>query len=360
MSKNDLTDFITLVVEQVISETHPMRVRDIFMQPAKDIVSTAGYAAERISGALQGLVQGLSYIIPTILIPGLEFNYELFKKDEDAKMAEIKKKYGQVLSRNWEAIKDPDVFGFLLLAYPQAMLGYAALKRSPLAFLHLLEIATGGLDSVRNLRTSLEHTSAYTPRQRQNFDPNAGAFGGGGGGMMGDYYGDYGGMGFGESIKRDLKEAPAPQPVAAGQPPQQQAPQQQVNPQTIQQIWALVKQPDVQQAMAQSPMFREMQNAAVEVMIAPVLRFMKVQNLDQMKGFIAPEAIEKAKAEVAKNPEFQKADEKTKADTNAQLLASLKKAYKEAFIKKLQGTSANNPQTKPEIDAAIARIRQIQ
>lgn len=363
MSKNDLNEYINLVVEQVLTEYQGGmgghgRLRDIFLQPAKDVISTAGYAAERISGVVQTLVKGLSYIVPTILIPGLEFDYELFKKDEDARMAEIKKKYGDVLARNWEAIKDPDVFGFLFLAYPQAMLGYAALKRSPLAFLQLLEIATGGLDSVRNLRSSLERSSAYTPRQRHHNDPMGGWAGGGAGNYVADYYGDYAGTGLtGESVNRNLKEAPVqpPQQTQAQQPQQQQA-----DPQMVQQIWALMQQPDIKQALAQSPMFKEMQNAAVDVMVSPVARFMKVQNLEQMKGFIDPAAIEKAKAEVERNADYQKADEASRKTANDELLAQVKKAYKEAFIKKLVDTAKNNPQTKPEVDAAIAKIRQLQ
>lgn len=363
MSKSNLEEYVQLIVETVLAENPGggMRLRDIVLQPAKDVAQTASYAGERISGAAQTLVKGLAYIIPTILIPGLEFNYALFKKDEDAKMAEIKKKYGEVLARNWEAMKDPDVFGFMLLAYPQAMLGYAALKRSPLAFLHLLEVATGGMDSVRSLRQSLEQTSAYTPRTTQYSDPMGGGQGGMGG-MGGDMYGDYGGMGMtGESVQR-LSEAQPVAPQAPAQPQQAQpqaqpAPQQ--NPQMLQQIWALVQQPQVQQALAKSPMFREMQAASVDVMVAPLQRFMQVQNLDQMKGFIGQAAVEKAKAEFNKNKQLASADPQTKAQILAQVVAQTKKAYKETYIQKLMAAATKAPQARQAIDTAVTRIRAI-
>lgn len=343
MTNKNLEDVIRLVVEEVVAEDHPQRLRDIFLQPAKDVLNTASYAAERLSGAAQTLVKGLAYIIPTILIPGLEFNYELFKKDEDAKMAEIKKKYGDVLARNWEAIKDPDVFGFMFLAYPQAMLGFAALKRSPLAFLRLLEVVTGGMDSVTSLRQSLESSSAYTPRQTQNYDPNSGPFGGGAGAgdssYVGDMYGDYSGTGLtGESkmARRKLLEA-------------------QGNPQVEQQIQALMQRPEVKQAISTSPIFKDMQKASVDIMVAPVQRFMKAQNLDQMKGYIAPAAIEKAKAEIkskAGNISPQEAEQAMQA-----MIGEIKKGYKDAYVQKLQGVVAKDPQTRPAVDTAISRIR---
>jgi len=345
MTKVNLENVIRLVVEEVLDEDHPQRLRDIFLQPAKDVLQTANYAAERISGAAQTLVKGLSFIIPTILIPGLEFNYALFKKDEDQKLADIKKKYGDVLARNWEAIKDPDVFGFLLLAYPQAMLGFATLKKSPLAFLRILEVVTGGMDSVTNLRQSLEQSAAYSPRQTHNYDPNSGPFGGGGGGgdssYMGDMYGDYAGTGLtGESKhpRKNLIEA-------------------QENPQVIQQIQALMQRPEVRQAIAASPIFKDMQRASIDIMVAPVMKFQHVQNFDQMKGFISPSAIEQAKAE------FQKKagnDPKAQQEAMQALVQEIKKSYKEAYIKNLQGLEAKDPPAKPAIDAAIARIRSLQ
>lgn len=340
MTKNNLENYIRLMVEEVVAEDHPQRLRDIFLQPAKDVAQTASYAAERISGAAQGLIKGLAYIIPTILIPGLEFNYELFKKDEDAKMAEIKKKYGDVLARNWEAIKDPDVFGFLFLAYPQAMLGFAALKKSPLAFLRILEVVTGGMDSVSSLRQSVEQSAAYTPRQTQNYDPNGGGFGGGGGGSyMGDMYGDYAGTGLtGESKqpRKNLVEA-------------------QENPQVIQQVQALMQRPEVKQAISASPIFKDMQRASIDIMTNPVMRFHQVQNLDQMKGLISPQAVEKAKAELLKRT--QGADPKVAQEAQAALVAEMKKAYNEAYIAKLNAVVQKEPQAKPAVETAISRIR---
>lgn len=343
MTKTTLENLIRLVVEETIKEDHPQRLRDIFLQPAKDVIQTANYAAERLSGAAQTLIKGLAYIIPTILIPGLEFNYDLFKKDEDLKMAEIKKKYGDVLARNWEAIKDPDVFGFLFLAYPQAMLGFAALKKSPLAFLRLLEVVTGGMDSVTAMRQSVEQSAAYTPRQTQNYDPNHGPFGGGPGGndssYMGDMYGDYAGTGLtGESktTKKNLIEA-------------------QENPQLLQQVQALMQRPEVKQAIAASPIMKDMQRASVDIMTAPVQRFMQVQNLDQMKGFIEPGKVDQAKAEFQKKSGT--ADPNAQQQAMAELVKEMKKSYKEAYVKQLLGLAQKDPQTKPAIDTAIARIR---
>jgi hypothetical protein len=355
VSKEKLKEYVNLLVEEALAEddgggdggsygfdvasyggygTSPGILRAIG-GAIGDTVKTAGYAVSKVSAAAQTLIKGLAYIIPTILIPGLEFNYALFKKDEDVRLAEIKKEYGDVLGRNWEALKDPDVFGFMFLAYPQAMLGFSALKRSPVAFLRVLETVTGGMDAVTSLRTRLGSSAAYTPRTTP---PGAAPDGGGG---MG--YGDYGdsGGGFGESVVRGK--------ITEQNPPAQ------VDPQTIQQIWALMQTPEVQQAIAQAPMFKQMQAAAVDIMVGPAQRFMQVQNLDQMKGFIDPAAVEKAKAELSKKLQAAKPEESQQIA--AQLLTSAKNAYKEEYIKKLTATAAGSPQAKPEVEAAIARIR---
>lgn len=325
MKKTDLQELVNLVVENTLAEDG--RLRDIFLQPAKDVVKTAGYAAERISGAAQTLVKGLSYILPTIIVPGLEFDYNTFAKDEAVKMNQIKQKYGDVLNRNWEAIKDPDVFGFMLLAYPQAMLGFALMKKSPLAFLHLLEVVTGGNASVSQLRQSIEGSAAYAPRQRVNQDPSGGSWTAAMGPDMLD------GGGFGESLVREAAD-----------------------PVTIQKIQALMQQPQIQQALQNSQMFKDMQAAAVQIMVAPVARFMRLQTLDQMKGIIRPDAIDKAKQAVMSKPEYQKLDEPGKQAVVAQLVQQIKATYKQETIKLLQGLVAKTPQAAPQVQRAVAQI----
>lgn len=349
-NSNALKEAISLIVESVIEEQPGGRLRDIFLDPARDVIKTAGYAAEKISASVQGLIKGFSFLIPAMLIPGLEFDYDLFRKDELKHMDGLKKKYGDVLARNWEAIKDPDVFGFLFLAYPQAMLGYAALKKSPLAFLGLLETLTGGMPAVSSMRQRLASTAAYTPRKTQHSDPAAGMWGGMDGAGA---YGDYGGYGFGESVDR-LTEQPA-QVAQPAQPVQQPA----QNEQLINQIWALVQNPEVQKKVAQSPMFRDMQAAAVDIMVSPVAKVMQAQNLDQLVGPISQEAVAKTKAEIAKNPDFQKASDKDKQAIQSQLMQGIKNEYKKAYVKRLQAQVASVPQAKQGVDMAVAKISQL-
>lgn len=339
MKKSELQEFVKLIVESTIDEDS-LRLRDVFLTPARDVVQTAGYAAERISAAAQKLVKGIGYIIPTIIIPGLSFDYKTFAKDEQVRLDQIKKKYGDVLERNWEAIKDPDVFGFLFLAYPESMLGFALMKRSPLAFLQILEVVTGGMDSVRQARERLEQTAAYSPRKRQNFDPAAGQWGFGGGNSY--YGGDFGATGWGgwgESAK-----------------PSTSVILEEADPQTLQQLQALMNDPAVKQAIAASPMFKEMQGASIQIMTAPAARFMKAQNLDQMKGMVDPAVIEKAKQTIQANPDYQKADAQTKQSVINDFVVQVKTAYKQEYTKWLQGLAQQNPQAAPEIRAAISQI----
>ncbi len=352
MKKDLIKEFVNVVVEEVLQE-NPMRLRDIFLNPAKDVAQTFSYGAERISAAAQSTLKGISILLPTLIIPGLEFDYESFAHDEQQKLDQIKKKYGDVLARNWEAIKDPDVFGFLFLAYPQSMLGYALLKKSPIAFLRLLEVMTGGMHSVSSLRQSLEQTSAYSPRQRQNFDPAGGSWGAAGG-AYGDYGGSWGGDygNAGAAFESVLREA---QPQAQNQTTANNSNQSTI----INQIMALMKQPDVQQALQNSPMVADMKRAALDIMVAPVVRVFQIKTLDQMKSVIKPEAIEKAKQAVLTNPEFKQLSPEDKKKAEAQLLQQIKNIYRDETVKFLTNQISKQPNSGPVVQAAIAKIKSI-
>ncbi len=305
------------------------RLRDIVLQPAKDLANTVAYGAEKLSATFQKTVKGLSFIIPTYILPGLEFQYSLFAKDEAKRIDAIKKKYGEALDRNWEAIKDPDVFGFLMLAYPQTLLSFAALKKSPIAFLNTLEIATGGMTAVRTLRQNLEATSGYTPRKRQNFDTSLN--GHSGGGMGGDYYGDYGGTGLYEDVQADA----------------------------ITQIQALLQSPEVQQKLAQSQLFKDMQAQAVQLFVDPVRRISSAKTFEDLRNFIPSENLDKAKSAIMSSEDFKKAPEQEKAKVLETLVSQIKATYKTEYLDWLGRVGQEQPQTKEEIAAAVNIIKSL-
>lgn len=326
---SELNELLDLVVESVLDENQG-RLRDIFFEPVKDVVKTISYGAEKLSNATQGLVKGLAYLIPTVIVPGLEFDYNTFRKDENAKMMQIKKKYGDVLERNWEAIKDPDVFGFLFLAYPQSMLGYSLLKKSPMAFLQILETVTGGNPSVRAVKQSLEQSAAYSQRKNQPRDPSGGSFSAG---MGRDDI--YGGGGFGESYLKNgtfLNES--------------------LTQQQMQQILNLVRNPEVQNSVQNSTFFRDMIGASISIMTAPVSRVMKMTKLDQLKTVIKPDAIEQAKQEMTSK--VKNKQEISKIET--ELVDMIKDTYKKEYIKFLKGQIQKKPKAAPAINRAVEII----
>lgn len=326
-----LEKLITEVVEDEILEQG--RLRDIVTEPTKDLLSTFAFAGEKLSGLFQKLVKGLSLILPTVIIPGLEFQYDMFARDEAKRIDGIKKKYGDALGRNWEAIKDPDVFGFLMLAYPQTLLSFAALKKSPMAFLNTLEVITGGIPSVRSLRQSIEGSAAYTPRKRQNFDTSMSGGGGSGGGYSGgDAYGDYAGSGLYENTI-----------------PNQQA--------IINQISALLQTPEVQQAIAQSPVIKDMENQAIQLFLDPVRRVYSAKTLEDLKSFIPPQNIEKAKKAIVAQKDYAALPEQEKQKAMEQAVQEIKKVYKNHYAGWLTKLAQSQPQAQPEIMAAVSQIK---
>lgn len=333
-----LQELISVLVENkllCLKEEHPQRLRDIFLNPAKDLASTFGYAVEKLSASAQKVIKGLTLIIPTLIIPGLEFRYDLFAKDEQKRLDAIKKKYGDALARNWEAIKDPDVFGFMLLAYPQAMLGFSALKKSPLAFLRVLEVATGGMEPVRVLRQNLESTAGYAPRQTQNIDPAARGIGDAGGGMTGDYYGDYGGIFENQTTN-----------------PQQ-------SPEAIAQVQQLLQRPDVQQALQNSQLFRDMQGQAVSLLVSPVIKLGSSRSVNDLAEFIKPEALTKAKQQIMNNPDYKNLPEQEKKQTDELFFKLVKDTYKAEYLKWLASVAQQKPEMANTVAAAIQQIKAV-
>lgn len=325
-----------LVFEIIDGMTIPEsgRLRDIITKPASELASTFAYGLESISANLQKTVKGLSFIIPTLIIPGLEFQYSLFMKDEQKRIDAIKKKYGEALASNWEAIKDPDVFGFLMLAYPQTLLSFAALKRSPTAFLNVLEIATGGMASVRGLRQKVENSAAYTPRTRQNYDSSLGS--GSGGGMGGDSYGDYGGTGLYEEVQAQGNQD-----------------------ELITQIQLLLQTPEVQQKLAQSPLFKDMQAQAVGLFIDPIREVYAANTIEELKKFIPAANIDKAKAAIEANKDFSKTKPEEQKKILDSLVSEIKTAYKKEYVEWLQRVAQEQPETKQEVDSAISAINNL-
>lgn len=338
----NLEELISLLAETyLLSEDSPQRLRDIFLQPTKDLIQTAAYSTEKLSASIQKTIKGLSLLIPTLIIPGLEFRYDLFAKDEQEKLDAIKKKYGEALARNWEAIKDPDVFGFLLLAYPESMLGFAALKKSPLAFLRVLEVVTGGLEPVRVMRQNLESTAAYTPRQTHYNDPNARNFGAAGS-YVGDYFGDYGGTG--------LTEAPSITP-------NNQTFISSENPELIGQIQVLLQNPLVQQAISNSQLFKDMKAQAVAIFVDPVKNIMAVKNFDDFKNFINPDNVQEVKNSILNSADYQKMSEQDKNKTVEMIIGQVKNTYKKEYIKWLTKLVNQHPETSEEVKVAINSIK---
>ena len=355
--KKKIKEIVSLIVEEALQkEEAPGRLRDIFINPTKDVINTAGYAIERISAAAQKTLKGLMLMIPTLLIPGLEFRYDLFAKDEQERLDAIKKKYGDTLANNWEALKDPDVFGFMFLAYPEAMLGFSALKKSPLALLNVLEVVTGGYEPVRVLRQNLASTSAYTPRKTRHTDPNARNFGqaGDGGTMMGDYYGDYGGTGLAEQGQTQPQTQPQTQAQPQGQPQNPPA-----NNQPNNQVQALLQDPQIKQLVAQSPVIKDMKAQAVAILVGPVANFARTKSVEDVKSFVKPETVEKIKTSMEADAGYKKLSKEEQLAVNQQVFKTIKETYKSEYVKWISNLAKQRPEIAPVVNAAIEKIKTI-
>ena len=366
-NKEKIKEIVDIIVEQSLLEFVPIHKKSIIsavMDPINDVGSSIKAAASTIFNRTGFMLKALGYITATILLPSLKFDYDLFKKDNDAVLAKINEKYKDVFARNWQALKHPDAFGFLMLAYPQAMLAEWALSKSPMAAFNVLETILPGNESVRKTGERLRASGMFLPRTPAEGGGGMGGGGGGGGYMdsmgYGDYGGDYGGDGGAYESRKVTKgsriflsEAPVAQPLDISH-----------------EIQVLMADPSVQAQLNNSPVVNDLHAAAIEEMTGPIKRITSVTTLDGLKEFFDPSAIEQAKAKLEENikkelalpkdPKSPIKDETTvrKVATD-KLLSDIKQAYKPEFIKRLQISATTVPGSMPVVNQAISQIQSL-
>lgn len=336
----------------------------IFVDPITSIFKTAAFSLENAVAATKGLIKGILYQIPTLLIPGLKFNYDQFKIDQENKMQEIEKKYGDTLKKVFDGLKSRDLWGMSFLLFPEMMLAQKLLFAAPSTALNALEIISGGHPALTSIRQRWSSTVAPLPMPN---DPNGGWSGGSGGAYGGDYgggnFGDYGGGSFGESKNTKNKtnlfeDQQIPQQV-----------QQNPNSQLIAELQALLKDPSFQQKLNSSPILRDIKLTGINMWKDRINAISAIKSLDDPKlnsmfgntGF-----VNKIKNElniaIQKDQNLSKDPEKKKQAIVAMQDAALKEIkskYKEFYYNELQKLAQITPQIQDEVNLIINQTKNV-
>lgn len=325
-----LNEFIDLLVEDTVA--------NIFFDPLKSVVQTAKFGIENTVAATTGLIKGILYQLPTLIVPGLKFHYDQFMHDQDKIMADIEKKYAGVLQKVFTALKSRDLWGFMFLLNPQLMLGQKLLFTAPVVALNALEAITGGNPSVVRLRQWYDSQIQPPPMPT---DPNGGWMSGAGTYDMGGY-GDYGGIGLGESIIKENS------PTATSNP---------IDQQLAAQLQALMNDPQIKQQITNSPLLKGLQQQGINLWVNKINEINQVKSLkDQaLEKIIGKQQVDKINQEL-NNAFKDNKNQQGRVEAENQIIQKIKEEYKKFYMNKLNQMQQQNPQASFAINSIKSKV----
>lgn len=286
-----------------------------FIQPFVDVGKTLAYGIERLSAQTQTVVKGILAGLPTLFIPGLEYDYKQFRAEEAEKVNKIKERYKEVLGRNWEALQSNDAFGFAFLLEPSVVLGANLALKAPEIALSILDILSGGYDRVREIARQFHVPVGFRGPGETGTNPS-----GEGGG------------------KHHFSE-------------------QAINKKQLgQAIQNLLKDKNLAQRIDNNPVVKQGRQDAINLSVDRVKQFMAAKTYDELMK-LAPNAVGKVTAAVAQNEKQGKMAPQEDANAKAVLVPQLKQQFKDFYIKKLNDEAKGDPTLKPFVQNAVKQIQ---
>lgn len=305
-----------------------------FVQPFTDIIDTAKAEATKISGVTQEnikkLVKQTAYlVIPWIATSAISAAQKEAEKAIQAKIKAVNDEYKPVYQRTWDALRNRDVLGLTFLLGPAIPLGrnfalaFKLVKDSPTAILQMLEMLSGGHPSITSLRHRYENAvRAVIP------GGGGGGSSGGGGGYASDVaWGDFG-IGYGDIGESRFKVSEQAASTQVPAQPQQQNQQDKVLKQLTKELQAAINSPNVQAAMAKSPIVKDFQSAALEAITGTLKPVLAARDFNSLKRAIGPN-FDKMEAEIQKSvPGFNEMTPELRKQFEQEFVVNFKEIYK--------------------------------
>lgn len=293
---------------------------NVFIKPFTDVVSTAAAEVSKSSVRAQTLAKTAFETIATTLIPFLSSDYDEIWADEKERIDGIKAKYKDVYDATWTAFKDNDVMAAAFGYSPAAFLTKQALKNAPLPVLKTLNALTGGrLDGVVNRVASiLKGRDTKKPIDRDS------------GGQVIDW------------VRRSGS---------------------QLHEVHVNDLYALLDNPKVKQAIASNPLVKRMQGEArkgVRDSLAAV--YARARGIASAKG---PEDIERiTKKKVPGLDKLKKLPDKERAEVGQQVMSGVKKSALRLYANGLEArvkkaVKAGVPQDHPYVADHVKTLQKI-
>lgn len=366
-----------MVQEELIFEQLDYKsnvVYKAFLEPFSDVLQTAAHGVETVSARILGetklLAKQLAFLFLPFLNPdaGSISNMTAQERQKIAsKLSSIDGKFKDVLDRNWQAFNNPDVWGTFFLLYPQAAITQKLLSKAPEAALELLEVLTGGSETVSRLLQGYRNLRTGGPGRGSH--QSGGGYENGGGGYADDYslgdYGDYAGLFEQNPPAQVQRTAPqqsqqVPQPITQNVPRPQAQNAQRPNPETWlkTQLNGLLRQPEIARQINASPITKAMQAEAVSYIVRAAQKDLSFSfadlkqklgsNYEKAISKMAGAPIEEIKKELESNQDLQK-----------KVVADIKALLKPAYIRQLQSLLKVNPQAKQAVAQAVQKVNSL-
>ena len=335
----------------------------IFVQPFTDIIDTARAGIEKVSGAAWTHIGSLAKQAVALAIPFLSTGtLDQIQKDAEQRIEQqlstVNQKYGPALKRNYDAMRNRDLWGVAFLLNPQLFLGIKTAMVAPEVALSALEALTGGYAPIVAMREKLQSLNQRT-------EPSGGWDTGGAGASGYDLgywdlgFGDYGG--FGESRKfpslkkvyyEQHQQAPAQQ-----QQPRQPLTKQQINQHLGQQIIAASKDPRVQQIINNNPVTNEMKKIGTESIMKTAYEIAGLKTYEDYKRYFG-EDFNKFEQELFKMIPA-KATPEQEQEFKKQFVPQIRQAVLNMYAQQIQMMSGKFPMIGKQLTDISNKIRSL-
>ncbi len=312
----------------------------IFVKPFVDVFDTTMGKTKELSVKAQTLARVAFETIATTLVPIFSDSYKEIFANEKKHIDKIRQEYKEVYQSNWDAFRDNDAFWTAFCYAPWAIITIKLIKHSPKTAGRMLSTLTGGkADKVLSRLLGDWQYNDGPPRTGLDVGGRSVGGGRGMGGSMGGWrdghgkvhggWGETSGMGFGgmsfEGVVREDSEG-GKRKAKAGKEDDAARLDKVAKLLTSDQFMGQVRQSEVVQGMEQEAKaavrgaLSQVYKEAKAVMGAKSLQDLQARSGKQLKGLDKLQQVPQA--------ERQKVE--------AQLLATLRQAMKNFYVKSLE------------------------
>ena len=317
----------------------------IFVKPFVDVFDTTMGKTKELSVRAQTLARVAFETIATTLVPIFSDSYKEIFANEKKHIDKIRQEYKEVYQSNWDAFRDNDAFWTAFCYAPWAIITVKLIKHSPKAAGRMLSTLTGGkADRVLSRLLGDWNAPGMSPKTGLNYNggwrDGHGHMHGGWGETMGT---GFGGMGF-ESVVREDSEGGHKRKKKDEAGDDEARLDKAAQLLTSDKFMSQLRQSEVVRGMEQEAKaavrgsLSQVYKEAKAVMGAKTLQDLAQRSGKQLKGLDKLQQVPQA--------ERQKVE--------AQLLATLRQAMKNFYVKSLEGqvaaaTKAGVPEDSPYV-----------